>query len=217
MEFEPLQNAMGLGRWVERLSADVDSVRIGITRIDEIAHAMSKTLRGSVIRDLHVAPRFMRVDEHEPIGRAPLRRFAIVALQPARRDRDRLPDLPISCVGLSPKQTTGRFGSASSAKRSSTSSMRATIGAVHLRDAPHVLAPGFQVVLGQAPAQGDRMPVRSQTYQRRGIGRGKAKHLRKRRSWPLNREASECIAFSRARETLARRRFVCGFSSTPNG
>jgi hypothetical protein len=56
---------------------------------------------------------------------------------------------PISWIGLSSKQTTGRCGSGGSAYRSSTPHPR-DVGAVHLRNAPHVAAPGLQVVLGLA-------------------------------------------------------------------
>jgi len=88
---------------------DADPVRMGIMRIDEIAHAMSKILRSSVIRDLHVTPGFMRIEKHEQISRAVAPIFAIIALQPPWRGRDRQPNLTNHCVGLSSKQMTGRF------------------------------------------------------------------------------------------------------------
>src|SRR5208337_5465512 len=64
-----------------------------------------------------------------------------------------------------------------------------------------VLAPLLSIVIFfgtyHPSIWGDRVPVGSQTCQRRGIGRAKARHLRRRRSPPLNSEVSERIAFFR--------------------
>ena len=93
-----------------------DHVRIWIMRIDEIAHAHGKIPAGSLIRDLHMAPRLMRIEEHEQIGRAVAAILAVVTLQAGPGAAGiGWRTSPISCVGLSSKQTTGRFGSASSA------------------------------------------------------------------------------------------------------
>src|ERR1700719_1617880 len=58
----------------------------------------------------------------------------------------------MSWVGLSSKQTTGRFGSGACAYRSSTSFHASDVLAVDMRNAPPVLAPRLEVVFGQPTA-----------------------------------------------------------------
>ncbi len=105
MKLQALKNAVCFGRrgkpsykapavWVERfVHHDADPVRVRIMNIGQITHATGEVARGSVVRYFHMTPRFVRVEEHEQIGRAiaiaiaPV--FAIVSLRLAWRGRDR--------------------------------------------------------------------------------------------------------------------------------
>src|SRR4051812_46058240 len=134
MEFQALEDAVrfrrregvvqstgGMGR--EIVLHDPDRRRIRVMNVGQIAHAGSKILRSPLRGDLHMSPRLVRIEEHEQISGAITLVFVVIPL--------RLAGLgwrtsPINWVGVSSKHTTGRFGSAGSAYRSSTSSIRAT-------------------------------------------------------------------------------------------
>src|SRR4030095_8411393 len=94
---------------------DSDAVCLRIVDIDQVAHAVGEVAGGALLRDLHLAPGPVRVEEDEQVDGAVAAIFAVVALGLPGRGRDRLRTSPISWVGLSSKHTTGRLGSGASA------------------------------------------------------------------------------------------------------
>ena len=127
-------------------------VRLGIMDVDELAHALGEVLGGAPLGDLHLAPGPVDVEEHEQIGGAVAPIFAVVALE--------LPGLagigwrtsPMSWIGLSSKQTTGRFGIGRLGIEIEHVLHAGDVFGIDLRNAPHVLAPGLEIVLGEPPA-----------------------------------------------------------------
>ena len=120
--------------------------------IDKITHAGGKILSLTVIRDLHMTPGFVRIKKHEQIGCAIAAIFIIITLGLAGFCRDRLAHLAdqlrrtfieanhrmfrIGCFGVEIEHILHSCD----------------VGAVHLRNAPHIALPRFQIVLGQMPA-----------------------------------------------------------------
>ena len=127
VKFDAAENAMRLGRWerlVQRADGvrreivqdNADQLRFRIVRVDEIADAFCEVLRRPLLRNLHMAPASVCIEEDKQVDGAVAAIFAIVSLWLSGRRRNRLARTsPISWVGLSSKQTTGRFGSAFSA------------------------------------------------------------------------------------------------------
>ena len=99
----------------EVVEDDADALGFFEVDIDEFAHAKGEVVSGAPISDLDPAPRAMGVKEDEEIDGAVAAIFVIAALGPSRRGRDGWRASPMSWVGLSSKQTTGRFGSGCSA------------------------------------------------------------------------------------------------------
>jgi hypothetical protein len=66
-----------------------DPLRARIMNIGQIAHAEGEVARGSMFGDFHMAPRPVRIEKHEQIGRAIAPIFAIVSLGLTWRGRDR--------------------------------------------------------------------------------------------------------------------------------
>lgn len=83
--------------------------------VGELPHAGGEVDGSPVVGYFDLAPGPMHVEEHEQVGRAIALVLAVIALELARLGRDRQADPPMSCVGLSSKQTTGRIGSGASA------------------------------------------------------------------------------------------------------
>src|SRR6202040_2032555 len=100
------------------------------------------------------APRAMHVEENEQVGRSVALVFAVVALELSRHGQDRLARLAdeLDRALVEADHWTlriGWFGVEVEYVLHAGDTL-----AVHLRDAPHVLAPRLEVVLGQAPAYG---------------------------------------------------------------
>ncbi len=104
--------------------------------------------------DFDLAPGPMHVEEDEQVGRTVALVLAIVALDLARLGRDRLADLADE-LGRALVETDdrvlriGRFGI-----EVEHILHAGDVFGIDLRNTPHVLAPGLEVVFGQTPAHG---------------------------------------------------------------
>ena len=99
----------------EVIEDDADALGLWEVDIDELAHAKGEVVSGATISDLDPAPRAMGIDEDEEIDGAVAAILVVEALEPSGCGRDRLARFADELVGLSSKQTTGRFGSGCSA------------------------------------------------------------------------------------------------------
>jgi hypothetical protein len=136
----------------EVVEHDPDPLGLRIMEIDQVAHAFGEVAGGALVSDLDPAPGSVRVEKDEQVDGAVAAIFIVEAFQPARRGRDRLAGLadqlgralveahhrPLWIVGLGVEVEHILHAG--------------DIGAIDLRDTPHVLAPVLQMVLGQAPA-----------------------------------------------------------------
>src|SRR3977135_4621200 len=73
---------------------DADPLGQWIVQIDEIAHAVGEVAGGALVGDLDRAPGPVGVEEDEQVDRAIAAILAVVALELARRGRDRLGEPP---------------------------------------------------------------------------------------------------------------------------
>ena len=120
--------------------------------VGEIAHAGGEVLRGAALGDLHLAPGTVHIDEHEQVGGAVAPVLAVVALDLARLGGDRLAhfadELDRALVEADHRPLrVGRFGVEIEHVLHAGDVIRVDLG-----NAPHVLAPRLEIVLGQAPA-----------------------------------------------------------------
>ena len=127
MELQTAQHTVSFGAGKASYSApasvgrqivhhDADQIGPRVMDIDQVAHALGEILRCALVGDLHLAPWPVRIEENEQVDRAITAIFVVVAPGLARRQPGSAAGTsPISCVGLSSKQTTGRFGSGVSA------------------------------------------------------------------------------------------------------
>src|SRR5258707_6173204 len=133
---------------------DADAFRFREVGITELAHAGGEVHSGAAVGDFDPAPRAMHVEDDEQVGRSVALVFAVVALELSRHGRDRLArlanELDRALVEADPwTLRIGWFG-----VEVEYVLHAGAILAIHLRDAPHVLAPRLEVGLGQAPAYG---------------------------------------------------------------
>jgi hypothetical protein len=123
VELKVPEHAARFGRWEsgvesgsgvggEVIEDDADALGLWEVDIDELAHAKGEVVSGATISDLDPAPRAMGIDEDEEIDDAVAAILVVEALEPAGIGWRAS---PMSWVGLSSKQTTGRFGSGYSA------------------------------------------------------------------------------------------------------
>ena len=126
VELKPPEHAARLGRREggaeggggvggEVVEDDADALGFFEVDIDEFAHAKGEVVSGATTRDLDPAPGAMGVKEDEEIDGAVAAMFVIEALGPSGAAGIGWRASPMSWVGLSSKQTTGRFGSGCSA------------------------------------------------------------------------------------------------------
>src|SRR5258708_26919297 len=73
----------------EVVEHDADALGLGIVKIDEITHAFGEVAGGAAVGDLDRAPGLVRIEEDEQVSRAIAAILAVVALELARRGRDR--------------------------------------------------------------------------------------------------------------------------------
>src|ERR1700675_4012746 len=133
---------------------DADAFRFREVDITELAHAGGEVHGGAAVGDFDPAPRAMHVEENEQVGRSVALVFAVVAFELSRHGRDRLARLAdeLDRALVEADHWTLRIGWFGVEGESVLHA--GDILAIHLRDAPHVLAPRLEVVLGQAPAHG---------------------------------------------------------------
>jgi len=120
--------------------------------VDEVAHAGRKVFRGPSFGHLHLAPGAMRVEQDEQVCGAIAPILAIVALDLSRRGRDRLAhfsdELDRALVEADHRPLRiRRLGIEIEHILHAGDVVRVDLG-----DAPHVLAPRLEIVLGQASA-----------------------------------------------------------------
>src|ERR1700678_1561568 len=165
LELQPAQHAARFGGrkgLVQRagrvcrqiVQDDGDAFRFREVAITELAHAGGEVHGGAAVGDFDPAPRAMHVEENEQVGRSVALVFAVVALELSRHGRDRLARLAdeLDRALVEADHWTLRIGWFGVEVEYVLHA--GDILAVHLRDAPHVLAPRLEVVLGQAPAYG---------------------------------------------------------------
>ena len=165
MELEPAQHPPRFTRGkgvVERarrvrrqiVQDDLDALRLWEVNVSKLAHADGEVHGGAAVADFDLAPGLMHVEEDEQIGRTVALILAIVALDLARLGRDRLADLADE-LGRALVETddrvlrVGRFGI-----EIEHILHAGDIFSIDMRNTPHVLAPGLEVVFGQTPAHG---------------------------------------------------------------
>src|SRR5258707_222518 len=122
--------------------------------IDELAHALSVVFCGSALSDFDLTPRSMHVEEDEQVGRSIALILAVVALDLARRGRDRLAYLADE-LGRALVETDHRALRIERFRIEVEHILHAgDVFGIDLRNAPHVPAPRLEVVFGQPPAHG---------------------------------------------------------------
>src|SRR5271166_2125281 len=165
VEVEPPEHAARLGRREggvesgggvggEVVEDDADALGFWEVDIDKLAHAKGEVVSGATTRDLDPAPGAMGVKEDEEIDGAVAAILVIEALGPSRCGRDRLArfadelgwafveadhwPLRVRLLGIEVEHILHA----------------GDVLGVDLGDAPHVLLPGLEMVLGQASADG---------------------------------------------------------------
>ena len=96
----------------------------------------------------------MRVEEDEEIDRPIAPVFAIITFRLARLGRDRLARLADKLMRTFIEAHDGSLWVVPFGIEVEHVFHPGDIGAIDIRDAPHVPAPGLEIVLGQAPADG---------------------------------------------------------------
>src|SRR5258705_11609086 len=118
--------------------------------VDEVTHAFGIVFCRSPLSELDLAPGTMHVEENEEIDRPIATILAIVTFEPARRGRDWLTDLADELHGTFVEAhdrplRIGRLGIEIKHVLHA-----GDVFAIDLRNAPHVFAPGFEVIFRQA-------------------------------------------------------------------
>src|SRR5271157_5325744 len=165
VELKPSERAARFGRWEcgvesgsgvggEVVEDDADALGLWEVDIDELAHAKGEVVSGAMISDLDPAPRAMGIEEDEEIDGAVAAIFVVEALEPSGCGRDR------------PARFADELGGAFVEADHRPLRVRllgievehilhpGDVLGVDLGDAPHVLLPRLEMVLGQASADG---------------------------------------------------------------
>ena len=133
---------------------DADALRFGKVNVYEFLHAGSEVDGSTAVGDFDLAPGPMHVEEDEQIGCAIPPVLAIVTLQLSRLGLDRLANLADE-LGRAFVETDHRALPIRPFSIEVEHIFHAGDElAVDLWDAPHVLAPGLELVFRQAPAHG---------------------------------------------------------------
>src|SRR4051794_37409088 len=159
---EPTQEAMcllgrkGLVERARRVGREIvqhhpDPLRLRVVDLDELAHASGEVEGRTLLGDRDLAPGAVRVHEHEQVHRPGTPVLVVEALHLPRRGRDRLAHLAdelgralveahdgalrVRCLGIEVEHVLHAGDEL----------------AVDARDAPHLLTPGLERVLGEAP------------------------------------------------------------------
>ena len=119
--------------------------------VDEFAHTLGEVAGGAVLSDLDPTPAAMDIEEDEQIGRTVALIFAVIAFELPRLGRDRLTHLTDELSWALVKTDHGPLWIGCFGVEIEHVLHVGNVGAVDLRDAPHVLAPRLEMVLGEAP------------------------------------------------------------------
>src|SRR5215468_6271840 len=122
-----------------------------IMGVDEFAHTLGEVASRAVLGDLDLAPAAMDIEEDEQIGRAVALIFAVIAFELPRLGWDRLAHLADELGWALVKTDHGPLWIGCFGVEIEHVLHMGNVGAVDLRDAPHVLAPRLEMVLGEAP------------------------------------------------------------------
>src|SRR4051812_1627548 len=122
--------------------------------IDEIAHASGMVFRRSPFGDFDLAPGTMHVEENEEIDRAIATILVIVTFEPTRAGRDGLTRLADELHRTFVEAHHRPLGIRHLGVEIKHVLHAGDVFAVDQRNAPHVLAPGLEAILGQAPPNG---------------------------------------------------------------
>jgi hypothetical protein len=131
---------------------DADQVGLRIAQIDEVAHALGEIAGGALVGDLDLARQDRWASRKTNRLAVPLRRYSQSwrSSWPGVAEMGRRTS-PMSWVGLVEAHDRplriGRLGI-----QVEHVFHAGDIRAIDFRDAPHVLAPGLEIVLRQAPA-----------------------------------------------------------------
>src|SRR5215469_4581116 len=126
-------------------------VGLWIMGVDEFAHTLGEVASRAVLGDLDPAPTAMDIEEDEQIGRAVALIFAVIAFELPRRGWDRLTYLADELGWALVKAHHRPLWIGYLGVEIEHVLHVGNVGAVDLRDAPHVLAPRLEMVLGEAP------------------------------------------------------------------
>ena len=131
-----------------------DALGLRIMEVGEFAHADGKVGRRAALGDLDLAPGAVRIEEDEQVGGTVAPVFAVVALDLSGLGRDRsahlADELDRALVEADHRpQRVRRLG----IEIEHVLHAGDVIG-VDLRDAPHLPAPGLEIVVDQASAHG---------------------------------------------------------------
>src|SRR5215207_7403325 len=163
VELEAAQDAPGFGR-IESLVEgagrvarqvvldDPDRVGVWIVNIDEFAHALGVILGGAPLGDLDLAPRPIGVEKDKEIDGAVTAILVIVSFKLAWRGRDGLAHLADQLDRALVEADHRPLGIRCFGVKVEHVFHAGDIFAIDPGDAPHVLAPGLEVVFGQSPA-----------------------------------------------------------------
>ena len=138
----------------EVVEDDADALGFWEVDIDEFAHAKGEVVSGATTRDLDPAPRAMGVKEDEEIDGAVAAILVIEAFGPSRCGRDRLTRFADELGGAFVEADHWPFRVRLLGIEVEHILHAGDVLGVDLGDAPHVLLPGLEMVLGQASADG---------------------------------------------------------------
>lgn len=118
--------------------------------VNEVAHTLGIVFCCSPLSDFDLAPGTMHVEENEEIDRAIATILVIVTVEPAGLDRDGLTCLADELHRAFVEAHHRPLGIGRLGVEVEDILHAGDVFAIDLRNAPHVFAPGFEVILGQA-------------------------------------------------------------------
>jgi hypothetical protein len=127
-----------------------DLVGIGIMDVDELAHEFGIVFCCSPLSELDLAPGTMHVQENEEIDRPIATILVIVTFEPVRPSRDWLTDFTDELHRTFVEAYDRPLGIGRLGIEIKHVLYAGDVFAIDLRNAPHVLAPGFEVIFRQA-------------------------------------------------------------------
>src|ERR1700722_13162395 len=166
VELKPPEHAPRFGRWEcgvesgsgvggEVVEDDADELGLWEVDIDELAHADGEVVSGATTSDLDPAPRAMCVKEDKEIDGAVAAILVIEAFGPSRRRRDWLTRFADELAGAFVEADHRPLRVRLLGIEVEHILHAGDVLGVDLGDAPQVLLPGLEMVLGQASTDGE--------------------------------------------------------------